>query len=143
MVMVIFKKNTWDWSAANGRATEHEQQDRNNQLHDGGDPHRYRHVRIYRIDGRCRNRQPRSIRCAFGIVAFFILQFNKGTLAWADDVVSELRKIVWPSRKDTVAMTVMVCVMLLISGIVLGLYDVIGGTLIDWLLHHNILGLIS
>jgi len=84
-----------------------------------------------------------GVPVAFGIVAFFILQFNKGTLAWADDVVSELRKIVWPSRKDTVAMTVMVCVMLLISGIVLGLYDVIGGTLIDWLLHHNILGLIS
>jgi preprotein translocase subunit SecE len=72
---------------------------------------------------------------ASGLITWIILQTNKRVGSWADEVVTELRKIVWPSRRDTVAMTVMVCVMLLISGIVLGLFDIIGATVIDWFLH--------
>jgi preprotein translocase subunit SecE len=79
---------------------------------------------------------------AIGLIAFGILQFNKGIMAWANEVTTELRKIVWPSRRDTVAMTVMVCVMLVISGLILGAFDVISGSLIDWLLHHNFSGII-
>ncbi len=78
-----------------------------------------------------------------GLVTFFVLQFNKKVLVWADEVTTELRKIVWPSRKDTVAMTIMVCVMLVISGLVLGLMDVLSASLIDWLLHHNFMGLFA
>lgn len=78
---------------------------------------------------------------AIGIVAFVGLQFNKRVLSWATEVVIELRKIVWPSRRDTFAMTIMVCVMLIISGVILGAFDVISGSLIDWLLHHNFSGI--
>lgn len=78
-----------------------------------------------------------------GIIAVIVLQVNKKVGVWADEVVTELRKIVWPSRRDTFAMTFMVCVMLLISGAVLGLLDVFSGTFIDWLLHHNLLGIFS
>jgi preprotein translocase subunit SecE len=70
-----------------------------------------------------------------GIITWIILQSNKRVGVWADEVVTELRKIVWPSSRDTVAMTIMVCVMLLISGIVLGVFDIIGATVIDWFLH--------
>jgi preprotein translocase subunit SecE len=79
---------------------------------------------------------------AIGVVVFVVLQFNKGVLSWADEVVSELRKIVWPSQRDTVQMTIMVCFMLVISGALLGALDVLSGSFIDWLLHHNFMGLI-
>lgn len=70
-----------------------------------------------------------------GVVFFAATQFNPRVLSWATDVVSELRKIVWPSAKDTRAMTIVVCIMLLISGAFLGLLDVVSGSLIDWLVH--------
>ena len=78
-----------------------------------------------------------------GIAIFAVLQMNKAVVHWADEVVGEIRLIVWPSRRDTVSMTVVVCVMLLISGLALGLLDVLSGSFIDWLLHRNIVGLFS
>jgi len=84
-----------------------------------------------------------GVPVVLGVITFFVLQFNKRILVWADEVVSELRKIHWPSRRDTGNLTIMVCVMLLISGGVLGLFDVLAGSFIDWLLHHNFMGLLS
>ncbi len=73
-----------------------------------------------------------------GILAFLSLQFRKGVVDWADEVVTELKKIVWPSRKDTTNMTIVVCIMVLISGFVLGLFDFAAGNIIDWLLNMNL-----
>ena len=78
-----------------------------------------------------------------GLIAFIVLQANKKVVSWADDVVSEIRRIVWPSRRDTMAMTVVVCIMLLISGVALGLLDVLSGSFVDWLLHRNLGGIFS
>lgn len=78
-----------------------------------------------------------------GLVFFFGLQFNKRVTSWANDVVAEIRRIVWPSRKDTFAMTVVVCVMLLISGMVLGLMDLISARAIDSLLNFSFMGIFS
>ena len=78
---------------------------------------------------------------ALGIGAFAYLQMNKGVHAWGDEVVTEIRRVVWPSRKETVAMTVVVCVMLVISGILFGILDVTSGAVIDWLLHQNIVSI--
>jgi preprotein translocase subunit SecE len=84
-----------------------------------------------------------GVPVAVGFGVFLALEFNKAIFAWADEVVVEIRRVVWPSRKDTTAMTILVCVMVLISGIALGLLDVFSGTLIDWLLHLNFGGLFS
>lgn len=78
-----------------------------------------------------------------GILSFAVLQFNPKIVSWADEVVSELRKIVWPSRKDTTSMTVVVCIMLLISGIVLGLMDIVSSKMIETLLQYNFMGIFS
>lgn len=78
-----------------------------------------------------------------GLIVFFVLEFNKSVMAWADEVVTEIRRVVWPSRKDTTSMTIVVCVMLAISGIVFGLLDVVSGSVIGWLLQRNIMGLFS
>jgi preprotein translocase subunit SecE len=78
---------------------------------------------------------------ASGLVLFFVLQFNKSVTLWADEVVTEIRRVVWPSRKETSSMTVVVCVMLLASGLAFGLLDALSGWTIDWLLQKNLLGI--
>ena len=75
---------------------------------------------------------------AVGIASFAALQMNKGIHAWGDEVVTEIRRVVWPSRKETVAMTIVVCVMLVISGLLFGLLDVTSGALVNWLQHQNL-----
>ena len=62
---------------------------------------------------------------AVALVTFAVLQFNKKTLVWADEVVLEIRKVVWPSRRDTTAMTLTVCIMLTISCVILFVFDYI------------------
>ena len=47
------------------------------------------------------------------------------------DIVSELRKVTWPSREDTVHLTVVVVVVTLILGAILGAIDIGFGWLID------------
>lgn len=79
-----------------------------------------------------------GVPIALGIVTIIALYTNKSVLTWADEVVTEISRVVWPSRKDTVAMTLVVCVMVLLSGIFFGLLDVSSGAIIDWLLHRNI-----
>ena len=47
------------------------------------------------------------------------------------DIYSELRKVVWPSRQDTIHLTVVVVIVTLILGAVLGAIDIGFGWLID------------
>jgi len=70
-----------------------------------------------------------------GLITFIILQFNKKVLAWSDEVVTELLKVVWPTRKDTMAMSVVVVVMLLISSVILGFFDFFSGNVVKMLLN--------
>jgi preprotein translocase subunit SecE len=58
-----------------------------------------------------------------GLLAFAVLNFHPKIVAWADECVTEIRKVVWPSQKDTIAMTIVVCVMVLMSGVAFGLFD--------------------
>ena len=59
----------------------------------------------------------------FGVVVFAVLQFRAVTRNWGEDVISELKKVVWPSRKDTTRMTIVVSVMVVIAGLFLFLVD--------------------
>ena len=77
------------------------------------------------------------------VLMFVVLQANAGVRSWGDEVVSELRKVVWPSQEDTIRMTLVTCVMLILSGIMLGLLDLFSGKLIEWLLSKNIFGFLG
>lgn len=70
-----------------------------------------------------------------GIGLFFTLQFHPKVRVWADDVVTEIRKVVWPSSKDTTAMTIAVVVMVLISAVIITSFDFIAGYLITKLMQ--------
>ena len=47
------------------------------------------------------------------------------------EVISELRKVVWPSRDDVVHLTIVICIMTVIIGAILGVIDIAFGRLID------------
>ncbi|MBX2995876.1 MAG: preprotein translocase subunit SecE [Bdellovibrionaceae bacterium] len=70
---------------------------------------------------------------AFGLIIFLVLQFSPKVLAWGDEVVSEIRKVVWPSRKDVTAMTIVVCVMVLISSVIVTSFDFMSGYMVTML----------
>ena len=68
---------------------------------------------------------------AVGVVVFAVLQFNPKVVAWGNDVILEIRKIVWPNRKDTTAMTIVVVIMVLISSVIISTFDLVSGFLIN------------
>ncbi len=65
-----------------------------------------------------------------GFGTFAALQFNKRVNVYCDEVVTEIKKIVWPSRRDTTAMTIVVCVIVVIAGFCLAIFDGMSGYLV-------------
>ena len=70
-----------------------------------------------------------------GVVAVAVLiayQTVVGKRVWrfASDAKVEVRKVVWPSRQETVQTTLIVFVMVLIMGIVLWLFDMMLGAIL-------------
>lgn len=70
-----------------------------------------------------------------GFLVFLVLQLNPKILTWGDEVVSEIRKVVWPSAKDTRVMTVVVCIMVLISSLIVTSFDFVSAYLINFLMR--------
>ena len=68
-----------------------------------------------------------------GFITFLVMQFTPSILTWADEVIVEVKRSVWPSRRDTVAMTIAVTVMILISAGFLGVLDVLSSKVINLL----------
>ncbi|GAB0148683.1 MULTISPECIES: preprotein translocase subunit SecE [Marichromatium] len=60
-----------------------------------------------------------------GVAAFAVFKTERGRTLWqfAGDARMEVRKVVWPSRQETIQTTLVVIVMVLIVGIVLWLFD--------------------
>lgn len=65
---------------------------------------------------------------------FFYLQFNKNILTWADEVIAEVRKVVWPPVKDTRGMTIVVIIMVFISSIIVSVFDMFSGFVLNQLM---------
>lgn len=70
-----------------------------------------------------------------GLATFFYLQFNKSVRAWAEEVVVEVGKVVWPSRQNTVAVTTAVCIMVGISGFILWAFDFLSSSVVKAILN--------
>lgn len=54
---------------------------------------------------------------------------------WALDIISELRKVTWPSRRETANLTGVVIIISLLLGLLLGGADLVFG----WLIQHTLL----
>ena len=54
---------------------------------------------------------------------------------WALDIISELRKVTWPTRRETANLTAVVIIVSLLLGVLLGGADLVFG----WLIQHTLL----
>ncbi len=71
---------------------------------------------------------------AVALTLFLSLQFNKNILTWSDEVIAEVKKIVWPPIKDTRAMTIVVIIMVFISSIIISVFDIFSGFVLNQLI---------
>ena len=68
------------------------------------------------------------------LVLFLSLQLNKNILTWSDEVIAEVKKIVWPPIKDTKGMTIVVVIMVLISSVIVSVFDLFSGFVLNQLM---------
>lgn len=77
---------------------------------------------------------------AAGIIALFIAsQTTKGrsTLDFVKDTQVEVRKVVWPTRQETIQTTGVVIVVVIITALFLWLLDMLLGGITRWLMGHG------
>jgi preprotein translocase subunit SecE len=65
----------------------------------------------------------------FGVVSGSLIAFltwrNKNIFTKASEIVMELKKVTWPTRKETSAATLVVIVTVIIASFILGIFDLI------------------
>ena len=76
-----------------------------------------------------------GIPVAVGVVSWLGLQMNSRVQRWADEVVSEMKKVIWPSRRDTSMSTIVVCFFAVIAAVVIGSYDMVSHYLINYIIN--------
>ncbi|MBL7544351.1 MAG: preprotein translocase subunit SecE [Bdellovibrionaceae bacterium] len=70
-----------------------------------------------------------------GFGLFLFLQFNPKILGWGRDVILEISKVVFPSRKDTTALTVVVIIFVLISSVIITVFDYLSNFIVKGIIN--------
>ena len=73
----------------------------------------------------------------FGLIFFIYAISSKSVKAWAQEVIVEVSKVVWPSKKDTVAMTIFVCFFMILTGVILGIFDFFSSQVIQFIIEMS------
>jgi preprotein translocase subunit SecE len=69
-----------------------------------------------------------------GVLLFSFLYRSDAVNQFMAEVVVELSRVSWPTQKETRAATLLVVVMVLISGLFLGLMDYLWTVLLKWII---------
>lgn len=93
--------------------------------------HTFYAIRRYAAVGVLREALP----VVLGIGLFAILLRHPRANTVMDEVVSELKKVTWPSRDDVVKSTTVVIICILIASFLLAGFDLLWGQVIGYLLH--------
>jgi preprotein translocase subunit SecE len=82
-------------------------------------------VGTYDLEARVRNidLMVRGLSILAGGLVFLILYRNDKTNQFMNEVVVELSRVTWPQSKETASATFIVIIMVLISGVFLGVLD--------------------
>ncbi len=72
---------------------------------------------------------PDILALIFAIVAFVLLKRNQKVSEFGLEVISELSKVTWPTRKETVVSTGVIIVMVSIASLLMFMIDTLWGTL--------------
>ena len=70
------------------------------------------------------------IAAAMGVATFLVLWRNARVVTYINEVITELGKVVWPDRKETVLSTGVVSVLVAICAVILFIFDVVWGALV-------------
>lgn len=70
-----------------------------------------------------------------GLGIFFYLQFNKTTIEWGREVILEITKVVFPTKSDTTALTIVVVIFVLISSVIITLFDFISSFIVKGIIN--------
>lgn len=70
-----------------------------------------------------------------GFGLFLFLQFHPKVLAWGQEVILEISKVVFPSRKDTTALTIVVIVFVLISSVIITVFDFLSNFIVKGIIN--------
>ena len=76
-----------------------------------------------------------GIPVVVGLGLFLLFQFHPKIRGWGEEVMSEVRKIVFPSKKDTTLMTVSVVVMVFISSAIVWSFDIFSAYVVKLLMR--------
>jgi len=93
-------------------------------------------VGAYDLEARVRNVDLilRGISAVAGGILFLVLYKNEQANQFMNEVIVELSRVTWPTQKDTRSATIVVIIMVLISGVVLGFLDYCWVQLLKWIL---------
>ncbi len=93
-------------------------------------------VGAYDLETRFRNIEfiLRGISIVAGAILFIVLYRNERANQFMNEVVVELTRVAWPTPKDTGSATMIVIVMVVVSGMILGLLDYFWIQLVKWIL---------
>jgi preprotein translocase subunit SecE len=93
-------------------------------------------VAIYDLETRVRNIELylRIASVVAGIILFVGFYRNEKINRYMNEVVTELSRVTWPSPKETGSATFVVIIMVIISGVILGLLDYCWVQLMKWIL---------
>ena len=69
-----------------------------------------------------------GVPIASGVACFLFFQINSKYKKLADEVVTEVKKVVWVGKAELYSMTVLVSMILIVSGVVFGIFDLVAGT---------------
>lgn len=91
-------------------------------------------VGIYDLETRIRNVEliVRGLSVLLGAIVFFMLMRHQKANQFMNEVMIELSRVAWPTQKETTSATMIVIIMVVISGMVLGLLDYLWTVLLKW-----------
>ena len=79
-----------------------------------------------------------GVPVTIGAGLFFYLILNPNVRAWATDVVLEISKVVWPSVKDTRALTIVVCIIIVLISFILSVFDFFSSQIVEFILKMEL-----
>ena len=93
-------------------------------------------VGAYDLETRVRNIEfiLKGVSVLVGAILFVALYRNDQANQFMNEVVAELARVTWPTQKDTASATMIVIIMVVVSGMILGLLDYFWIQLLKWVL---------
>lgn len=76
----------------------------------------------------------RGVSLGIGGLLFFLLYRSEQANQFMNEVMVELSRVTWPTQKETSSATAVVIIMVIISGIVLGILDYVWVAVLKWIL---------